>query len=126
MLNGPDDGDGLALSLFDANAYFGMRDQTVGFEDFGDLLFGLDFRQSGNMQANRHERDTDRAGLADADFTAKLFYIEDFEVQQIAIANDVIVLHRARGRRQRAYAVVDLLWRLKNGLLSAAGWGQDQ
>jgi hypothetical protein len=103
-----------------------MGDQTVGFQDFGDLLFGLDFRQSGNMQTNRHERDTDRTRLADADFPAKLFYIEDFEVQQIAIAYDVVMRHDPRGGGYRTYAVVDLLWRLENGLLSAAGWGQNQ
>jgi len=65
-----------------------MRDQTVGFEDFGDLLFGLDFVSPATCKRTARAG-YDRAGLADADFTAKLFYIEDFEVQQIAIANDV-------------------------------------
>jgi hypothetical protein len=126
MSDGSNNGDGLALSLFNTEAYFGMRDQAVGFQDFGDFLLGLDFRQSGDVQANRHERDADGTGLADAHFPAELFYIENFEIQQIAITDDVVMRHHPRGGGHRAYAVVDLLWRLENGLLSAAGWYQNQ
>ncbi len=126
MSNSPDDSDGLALSLFDAEAYFGMRDQATGFEDFSNLLFGLDFRQSGDMQANWYKGDANGPGLANAHFPAKLFYIENFEVQKVAIADDVVMRHDPRGGGHRTYAVVDLLWRFENGLLSTTGWGQNQ
>src|SRR5216684_7548222 len=126
MSDGPNNGDGLALSFFDIEAYFGMRHQAVEFQDFGDFLFGLYFRQSGNVQANRHEGDADGSGLADAHVPAELFYIENFEVQQVALADNVVMRHHPRGGGHRAYAVVDLLWRLENGLLSAAGRYQNQ
>ena len=103
-----------------------MRNQATGFEDFSNLLFGLDFRQSGNVQANGDKRNANRPGLADAHFPAELFYIEDFEVQEVAIANDIVMWHDPRGGRHRTYTVVDLLRRLENGLLSATGWGQNQ
>src|SRR6266705_585062 len=126
MSDSPDDGNGLALPLFNAETYLGMRDQAVGFQDFGDLLFGLDFRQSSDMQANRHEWDADGTSLADAHFPGELFYIENFDVQHVAIPDDVVMRHRPRRRGHRTYAVVNLLWRLENGLLSAAGRRQIQ
>ncbi len=126
MCDGPNDGDGLTLSLFNAEAHFGMRDQAVGFQDFGDLLLGLDFRQTCYMQAHRHERDADGSSLADAHFPTEFFYVEYFDVQQVAIADDIVMRYRASGRGHRAQAIVDLLWRFENGLLSAAGRGQDQ
>ena len=43
MRDGAHDSYGLALSLLNAEAHFGMRDQTIGLEHFGYLLFGLDF-----------------------------------------------------------------------------------
>jgi len=82
--------------------------------------------QSGDVQANRNEGDADGAGLADAHYPAELFYIENLEVQQVAVADDVVMRHHPRGGGHRTYAVVDLLWRLKNGLLSATEWHQNQ
>src|SRR6266403_58087 len=93
-----------------------MRNQSIGFQDFRDLLFGLDFGQSGDAQAHGHERKADGARLADANFTAKFFYIKDVDVNHIAIADDVVMGGRTRGRGERTDAIVYLLWRFENGL----------
>src|SRR5260370_40899394 len=103
-----------------------MRDQAVGFQDFGDLLFGLGLRQPSHMEANRHEGDADGTSLADVRLPGELFYIENFDVQHVAIPDDIVMRHHPRRRGHRAYAVVNLLWRLENGLLSAAGRRQNQ
>src|SRR6266403_3316320 len=68
------------------------------------------------MQANRHERKADRPRLADANFTAKFFYINDVDVNHVAIADDIVMRGQARRRGKRADAIVDLLWCFENGL----------
>src|SRR5260370_36176010 len=102
MCNSSNGGDGLALSLFNADAYFGMSDQAAGFQHFGNLLFSLNLRQSGDVQANRQEGDANGSGLADTNFPAEHLYIEDFEVQQIAITDDVVTRQHSRGGGHRA------------------------
>ena len=49
------------------------------------------------MQANRHQGHPDRSRLADTYFAAELLYIENFNVQQVAITDDVVMLHDPRG-----------------------------
>jgi hypothetical protein len=126
MPDGADHGDGLAFSFFDGNADFGVRNQAVGFQNFGDFLFSLNFRQPSDVQANRDKGNTDGAGLADADVATEFFDIENLDFEQITIADDIVMRGQPRGGRHQAYAIVDLLWRLENGLLSAAGWRQNQ
>jgi len=49
------------------------------------------------VQANRHQGHPDRSRLADTYFAAELLYIENFNVQQVAITDDVVMLHDPRG-----------------------------
>ena len=43
VCNRPHYGDGLAFSFLYADANLRVRNQSISFQDFRDLLFGLDF-----------------------------------------------------------------------------------
>ena len=79
----------------------------------------LHFGESGDMQAHGHQRDADGTGLADTHVAAKFLHIEDFDGDQIAISDDVIVRRHARSCGELANAIIRLLWRLENGLRAA-------
>ena len=113
---GADHGDGFALSFFNANADLRMGDQAIGFQDFRDLLFGLDFRQPRDMQAHGDQGNTDGARLANAHFAAKFFDIKDVDVDDVTIADDVVVRRQVRSRGKRTNPIVGLLRRFENGL----------
>ena len=49
------------------------------------------------MQANRHERDSNGPGLADAHFAAQFLNIEYLNINQISITDNVIVRTVFRG-----------------------------
>jgi len=121
MPNGADHSDGLALSFLDANAHFGVRDETVGFQHFGNLLLRLNFRQPRDMQAHGDQRNADGPCLTDPHLAAELFYVEDLDVEHIPVADDVVVRSYAHSSGEGLYAIVDLLRRFENGLLGAAG-----
>ncbi len=103
-----------------------MRDQAIGFQNFGNLLLGLDFRQPSDVQAHRYQGDTNGSSLADTHFPTEFFNIKNIEVQQVAIAKDIVVRGQPRGGGHLTNAVVNLLWRFENGLLSATGRRQNQ
>jgi len=120
-----DHGDGLTFSFLYANAYLRMRDQTMGFQHFRYLLFRLDLRQASDMQADGNQGDTDGSRLANAHFPAKFFYIKDLDIDDIPVADYVVVRRQACRRGKRADAVIGLLRRFENGLLCAAGRRQN-
>src|SRR5256885_1256554 len=60
MTYGADDSDGFALLISYGDAYFRVRDETVGNQDLFNFAFGLSFRQSGDMQPYRNEGNRDR------------------------------------------------------------------
>jgi len=64
--DGTHNSDGLALSVFHAHADVGMSDKSIGFKYFRNLLLYLQLGQTGDTQAHGNQRQTDRAGLANA------------------------------------------------------------
>src|SRR3954469_22189831 len=108
-------------ALFLANGYadLGMRHQAVGFQYFLDFMFSLQLRQPSNVKAHGNQRDTDGAGLADAQIAAEFRNIENLDGHEITGTDDVICGRGyARCGSKRANALVGLL-RGFDGLCSA-------
>ena len=126
MRDGANDRDRAALLFFYGDADFGMRDQAVGFEDFGDFALGLNFGEAGDLKANGHERQADGAGLADAQLARHFGDIEDLNVDEVAGADDVVARRRDARRRggERSQALVGFVGRLHT--LRAEGGGRMQ
>src|SRR2546429_9154003 len=89
-------------------------------------LFRSDLRQPSDMQAHGNQGDTDGSRLTNAHFPAKFFYIKDLDVDDIPVADYIVVRRQACRRGKRADAVIGLLRRFENGLLRTAGRRQNQ
>ena len=71
------------------------------------------------MQTHGNQRETNRAGLADADVAAEFLHIKNGYAQKVPGADEVVVGPGPQTRGQFANVVVDLLRRLENGRCAA-------
>ena len=119
MNHGANNRNGLALVFFDADSYIRVRHQAVRFQHLRDFLLGLHFRQTGDMQAHRKQRNADRAGLADTDFAAQFFHVKNVNTEEVPGTDHVVMRHRPQSGGKLTNAVIDLLWGFENGLAAA-------
>ena len=105
-----DHGDRLAARFLDKDAHLRMRHQPVHLEQLGQLLFQLEGRQPAGPDFDREQRERDVARFADAQIARELGHIEDFDVHQIAAADEVLALAGLRGRGELADSFVRFLW----------------
>src|SRR5437879_215256 len=121
VIDSANHGDRLAALFFDGNADLRMRNETVGLQNFRNLLLDLNFGKPRDMQAHWEERQGDGARLADAHVARQLIDVKHLDGKHVAAADDVLALLAQRGERHRFYPLVSFLRRLEAGL-SAAGW----
>src|SRR3954469_11033714 len=119
MAYGANHGDWPALLLAYGYADLRVGDQSVGFKHFLDFMFSLQLGKPGNVKAHGNQRNTDGAGLADAQIAAEFRNIENLDGDEITGTDDVICGRGyARCSSKRANALVGLL-RCFDGLCSA-------